>query len=196
MQSFKRIVFLLMPIMINALWMNYLRVAGVTLYTGVLVACHAPANDALNGWMDEVRAQAQRPTVGMTPIASTTPAMQTPPQVTDPFHPEKLTLTPHRLSDKENDLPASPHQKTPLALIPISAMRFVGTISNHHNTLALVQVDATVYQVQVGDYLGQYAGKIDRISEDMIYFTEWRPTAGNQWQSHPNRIALQEGNHE
>ncbi len=51
-------------------------------------------------------------------------------------------------------------RKEPLEAYPVDSMRMVGSVTKAGRPHALLQVDKLLYQVKVGDYIGQNYGKI------------------------------------
>ena len=56
----------------------------------------------------------------------------------------------------------------------------------------MVQVDKTVYDVKVGDYMGQNDGRITAITEDQISLTERVVDASDEWVERKTTLELQE----
>jgi type IV pilus assembly protein PilP len=57
---------------------------------------------------------------------------------------------------------------------------------------ALLKVDNLLYQVKVGDYLGQNYGKITKITETDISLREIVQDAAGEWIERPGQLQLQE----
>ena len=69
----------------------------------------------------------------------------------------------------------------------------VGAIKDRHGAQhAVVQVDKTVYDVKVGDYLGMNDGRIAAITEDQISLNERVLDASDEWVERKTTIELQE----
>jgi len=59
-----------------------------------------------------------------------------------------------------------------LESIPFNEFKMVGTIRNEKGIWALVSAKGSVFQVKVGDYLGESHGEIMSITETQIQITE------------------------
>jgi type IV pilus assembly protein PilP len=72
-------------------------------------------------------------------------------------------------------------------------MKMVGSVNRKGVQYALLKVDNLLYQVKVGDYLGQNYGKIMKITETNISLREIVQDAAGEWIERPAALQLQEG---
>ena len=56
-------------------------------------------------------------------------------------------------------------RREPLEAYPLDNMHMVGSVAREGRQFALLKIDALLYQVKVGDYIGQNYGRITKISE-------------------------------
>jgi len=56
-----------------------------------------------------------------------------------------------------------------------------------------LKVDSLLYQVKVGEYLGQNFGKITKITETEVTLREIVQDAAGEWIERPTTLQLQEG---
>ena len=68
----------------------------------------------------------------------------------------------------------------------------VGSVNKQGKPFALLRVDALLYQVKVGDYLGQNYGRITKIDETEIAMREIVQDAAGEWIERPATLQLQE----
>ena len=68
----------------------------------------------------------------------------------------------------------------------------VGSVSKQGRPYALLRVDNLLYQVKVGDYLGQNYGKIMKITETEVGVREVVQDAAGEWIERPSALQLQE----
>ena len=61
------------------------------------------------------------------------------------------------------------------------------------NTVALIKVDKLLYQVRVGDFIGQNFGRIRSITEGQIALREVAQDAAGEWIERDTTLNLQEG---
>ena len=83
-------------------------------------------------------------------------------------------------------------RKEPLEAYPLDSMSMVGSVAKHGQPYALLKVDNLLYQVKVGDYLGQNYGKITKITETEISLREIVQDAAGEWIERPGSLQLQE----
>jgi type IV pilus assembly protein PilP len=69
----------------------------------------------------------------------------------------------------------------------------VGSVNRKGVQYALLKVDNLLYQVRVGEYLGQNYGKILKINETEITLREIVQDAAGEWIERPTTLQLQEG---
>ena len=68
----------------------------------------------------------------------------------------------------------------------------VGSLINIGKPVALVRVDNLLYQVRVGNYLGQNYGRITKISESGLTLREIVQDAAGEWIERTATLQLQE----
>ena len=66
-------------------------------------------------------------------------------------------------------------------------------LANGKKPVALVKVDALLYQVRLGSYLGQNYGKVTKISETEVTLREIVQDAVGEWIERSGTLLLQEG---
>lgn len=114
---------------------------------------------------------------------------------TDPFNQSKLTdaLAKAAAASRSPLAPDRNRKHEPLESFPLDTITMVGVIKDKHGGQhAVVQVDRTVYDVKVGDYMGQNDGRITTITEDQISLTERVIDASDEWVERKTTIDLQE----
>ena len=115
-------------------------------------------------------------------------------QAVDPFSGQKLTVALKQEARQPNSLLASQlnRRKEPLEAYPLDSMSMVGSVTKQGQPFALLRVDNLLYQVKMGDYLGQNYGRITRIAETEIAVREIVQDAAGEWIERPGVLALQE----
>jgi type IV pilus assembly protein PilP len=68
----------------------------------------------------------------------------------------------------------------------------VGSVDRQGRRFALLKVDKLLYQVKVGDHLGQNYGRITKIDETQIVLREIVQDAAGEWIERPTSLQLQE----
>jgi type IV pilus assembly protein PilP len=112
----------------------------------------------------------------------------------EPFSPQKLTVALKQESRQPNSVIAAEYnrRKEPLEAFPLDSMTMVGSVLKNDKPYALLRVDNLLYQVKLGDYLGQNYGKIIKITETDVALREIVQDAAGEWIERPSSLQLQE----
>lgn len=151
-----------------------------------LTGCGSSKEDDVRQWMVEERNQT-RPKV--TPIPAPKqfkPEAYTNAATVEPFSNQKLTQALKRDSSQvaANGALVAPElarRKEPLESFPLDAMSMVGSIVKAGQPVALVKVDNLLYQVKLGNYLGEHYGRVIKISETEVSLREIVQDAVGEW---------------
>jgi type IV pilus assembly protein PilP len=114
---------------------------------------------------------------------------------TDPFNPVKLTdaIAKSQAAKQSPNAPDPNRRHEPLEAFPLDSISMVGAIKDKRGAQhAVVLVDKTVYDVKVGDFMGQNDGKVSAVTEDQISLTERIQDASGEWVERKTTIDLQE----
>jgi len=162
-----------------------------------LAGCGSSGEDELQQWMTEQR-NMTRPRV--TPISEPkqfTPQAYQQEGSVDPFSSQKLTQALKRDSTQATAnaaliAPELARRKEPLESFPLDTMSMVGSLIKEGQPVALVKVDNLLYQVRLGNYLGQNYGKIMKVSETEVSLREIVQDAAGEWIERTAKLQLQE----
>lgn len=163
----------------------------------VLTGCTSSGQDELVQWMQDER-NAIKPQV--TPIPEPTrfePQAYAGERQAEPFSVEKLAsaLRGNPGVTAVNSALIEPElnrRKQPLEAYPLDTMSMVGSLDRQGQLVALVRVDALLYQVRAGSYLGQNYGRVKSISETEIVLREIVQDSAGEWIERPAALQLQE----
>lgn len=174
--------------------------AGFLLVCGafILVGCGSSGEDELRVWMAEQRASTKPSVQPLTEPKKFIPESYTQEGAIDPFNQIKLTLALKRDSSQVASnaaliAPEMARRKEPLEAFPLDSMAMVGSLNKSGSPTALIKVDNLIYQVKVGNYLGQNYGKVIRINENSIQLREIAQDATGDWIERSASLDLQEG---
>ena len=161
-----------------------------------LVGCAGDVEE-LQQWTEAKRREAKPNVPKLQPPKKFDPEPYTSAQAVDPFSNQKLTQALKRESAQSTSnaklvAPELARRKEPLESFPLDAMAMVGSVSKQGQPFALLRVDNLLYQVKVGDYLGQNYGRITRIAETEIGLREIVQDAAGEWIERPASLQLQE----
>ena len=175
------------------------RVAGFRLIGSVLVltalaACSGHSENEIKEWMEEVK-KGVKPTV--SPIQEPKkfiPYGYVHKEEVDPFNPNKLLIAIARTNAKTKSGPVIDENrvKEVLEAVPLDTLKMVGTLEKKGVYVALIQNDKSIYQVKVGNYLGQNHGKITRITETEVEIKEIAQDATGDNVERETKLELQE----
>lgn len=164
------------------------------LLAGLLVAACGAQQEELQGWMDQQKRDVKPNVAPLSPPKRFDPQPYEAAQAVEPFSNQKLSVALKQEARQPNSLLASEmnRRKEPLEAYPLDSMSMVGSVSKQGRPYALLRVDNLLYQVKVGDYLGQNYGKIIKITETEVGVREVVQDAAGEWIERPSALQLQE----
>ncbi len=163
----------------------------------LLSGCGFSDQDELQAWMTELRTST-KPNVQPIPEPKRfTPKAYTQEASTEPFSNQKLAQALKRDSSQATAnaalvAPELNRRKEALEAFPLDAMALVGSLLPAGKSIALVKVDNLLYQVKVGNYLGQNYGKVTKVSETEVSLREIVQDAAGEWIERQASLQLQE----
>jgi type IV pilus assembly protein PilP len=164
------------------------------LMTAVLLAGCAADHDELRGWMEQQRREAKPNVAPLQAPKRFDPQPYTVGQAVEPFSTQKLSVALKQEARQPNSMLAAElnRRKEPLESYPLDSMSMVGSVNREGQPFALLRVDNLLYQVKVGDHLGQNYGLITKIAETEIVLRELVMDAGGEMIERPATLQLQE----
>lgn len=164
----------------------------------VLSACGSSGDDELRQWMTELRATTKPRVTPLDEPKQFAPQAYAMDAGIEPFSSVKLTQALKKESNQSATnaaliAPEMARRKEPLEAFPLDVMAMVGSLDKVGAPTALLRVDKLLYQVRVGNYIGQNYGKITRITENSIQLREIVQDATGDWIERATSLELQEG---
>lgn len=164
----------------------------------ILAGCGSSGEDDLRQWMSELRSTTKPRVSPLTEPKQFLPQAYSSESGVEPFNSLKLTQALRRdstqlASNAALIAPEMARRKEPLETYPLDAMAMVGSLDKPGVPTALLKVDNLLYQVRVGNYIGQNYGKISRINENSIQLREIVQDATGDWVERTATLDLQEG---
>lgn len=164
----------------------------------IIAGCGFSQDEDLRQWMADLRATTKPRVTPLTEPKQFQPQSYSMESGLEPFNAVKLTQA---LRKDSNQLaanaaliaPEMARRKEPLEAYPLDVMTMVGNLDKTGVPTALLKVDNLLYQVRVGNYIGQNYGKITRISESSIQLREIVQDATGDWVERTTSLDLQEG---
>jgi len=141
---------------------------------GVALTGCSPDGDELQQWMEQQKREVKPSVPPLTPPKKFDPEPYAAAEKVEPFSSQKLSLALKQVAQQSNALLSAEQnrRKEALEAYPLDDMRMVGSLNKHGQPYALVRVNDLLYQVKVGDHLGQNNGKVTKISETEITLRE------------------------
>lgn len=163
----------------------------------LLAACGTADQDEIQRWMTEQRTVIKPKVQPLPEPKKFTPEAYTADNRTDPFSNQKLQQALKRESTTATSnaaliAPELNRRKEVLEAYPLDAMSMVGSLVRDGKPVALLKVDNLIYQVKVGDYLGQNYGKVLKITETEVGLREIVQDPGGEWIERAAALQLQE----
>lgn len=173
--------------------MSAARTAAALVAAALLAGCGADT-DELREWMAREQREARPNVEPLQAPKPFTPDAYTSAQAVEPFSLQKLTVALRQEARQPNSMLSAEmnRRKEPLEAYPLDSMSMVGSVNKQGQPFALLRVDNLLYQVKVGDYLGQNYGRITRIGETEITLREVVQDAAGEWIERVGTLQLQE----
>lgn len=173
----------------------YLAVATLLLF---LSGCSSSSEDDIRQWMVDERNQTKPKVTPIPAPKQFRPEAYTNATAIEPFSNQKLTQALKRDASQvaANGALVAPElarRKEPLEAYPLDTMFLVGSILKAGQPVALLKVDSLLYQVKLGNYLGQNYGRVTKITETEVTLREIVQDAVGEWIERVATLQLQEG---
>ncbi len=162
-----------------------------------LAGCGTSSEDELRQWMAEQNALTRPSVKPISEPKQFKPELYALASVVDPFSSQKLTQALKRDSAQavSNGALVAPEllrRKEALESFPLDAVTLVGHLVKDGQPVALVKVDNLLYQVRLGNYLGQNYGRVMKIAETEVTLREIVQDAAGEWIERTATLQLQE----
>lgn len=161
---------------------------------GALQGCGDGGVQEVKQWMDEVRSQTPVKVQKISPPKTFTPFTYGARDQADPYSPAKLDVALAKINAKSSSpiKPDMERRREVLEAFPLDTVKMVGTLQKPGLSYALLQVDKSVYQVKVGNYVGQNFGIVTRITDTEVELKEVVRDAAGEWTERKAKLELQE----
>jgi type IV pilus assembly protein PilP len=161
---------------------------------GGLAGCAGPDDD-LTEWMAQQRREVKPNVQPLQPPKKFNPEAYAGFDLADPFSNQKLAVALRQEARQPSSVLAAElnRRKEPLENFPLDSMSMVGSVSKNGRPHALLKVDRLLYQVGVGEHIGQNFGRITAITETELTLRELVQDAAGEWIERPTTLQLQEG---
>ena len=170
---------------------------GMLAFTVFLLSACGASDQELQSWMTEQRNQSRSRIERIPEPTKFSPQAYTQEGSVEPFSNQKLTQALKRDSSQATVntallTPELARRKEPLEASPLDSVAMVGSLIKVGQPVALVRVDNLLYQVRVGNYLGQNYGRITKVTETGLSLREIVQDAAGEWIERTATLQLQE----
>ena len=107
----------------------------------------------------------------------------------DPFNEEKFVAARGPIGSARPD---TNRQREPLESYALESLKMVGVLMQQDKSHALIDASGSIYQVRVGNYVGQNFGVVTGISETEITLKELVEDLNGDWVERTSALYLQE----
>ena len=172
----------------------FLRTLLIAVIPAVVLTGCGGSQDELSQWMEQQQREVKPNVSPLSAPKKFNPQAYLSASGVEPFSTQKLTVAIKQEARQMSSLLAGEvnRRKEPLEAFPIDGMSMVGSVTKQGRPQALLRVDNLLYQVKVGDYLGQNYGRIKQITETNISFREIVQDAAGEWIERMSSLQLQE----
>jgi type IV pilus assembly protein PilP len=159
---------------------------GVALF---VAGCGGESHQDLRAWMQEQGKGAKGKLDPLPQVKPYEPFAYNAFDLPDPFKPRKI----EPVKSGGTLAPDLNRRKEPLEAFPLESLQMVGTMQRGRSTFALVRTtDRDIYQVRVGNYLGQNFGVVIGISDSEIRLKELVQDGSGDWTERSSTLQLAE----
>lgn len=155
-----------------------------------LVACSTDDHEELREWMAAVALDAKAKIPPLPVVEAYEAVPYDVGNLLDPFKSAKMA--PDEKKGGGGFRPDLDRPKEPLELYPLESLKYVGVMTRKKVSYAIVQVDGTLHQIKIGNYMGQNFGVIVNISESEITLRELVQDSAGDWVERTSSLLLQE----
>jgi type IV pilus assembly protein PilP len=166
-------------------WTRWLCIPAACL---LLVGCTDEHQD-IQQWMNQATKNLKGRVKPLPEIKPSTIVSYTASSLVDPFNPSRLE--PEKKPGK-GLTPDLNRPKEPLEAFPLESLTMVGTLMMGKSVHAIIKADKTLYQVKVGNYMGQNFGRITKITESEVVLKELVQDSSGEYTERTSTLQLQE----
>jgi type IV pilus assembly protein PilP len=177
--------------------MNRLLMGSIMAAGALLSGCSSETDTELRAWVQEQRGLTKSKVAAIPAPKTFAPQTYTQVGAVDPFSIQKMNagLKKGGNAAAVNTALITPElnrRRESLEAFPLDGFTMVGSVIKEGKPLALVKVEELLYQVRVGNYLGQNYGKITKITESEVVLREVVQDAAGEWVERAASLQLQE----
>jgi type IV pilus assembly protein PilP len=155
----------------------------------LVAGCGGESHQDLRAWMQEQGKGARGKLDPLPQVKPYEPFAYNAFDLPDPFKPRKI----EPVKSGGTLAPDLNRRKEPLEAFPLESLQMVGTMQRGPSTFGLVRTtDKDIYQVRIGNYLGQNFGVIVGITDNEIRLKELVQDGSGDWTERSSTLQLAE----
>lgn len=167
-----------------------MRKIAVVLASFALAACSGGDNEDLRQWMNEATKDVKGRIPPLPQVKPYEPVPYDVGNLIDPFKSSKIGAE-QKKSGGGGVQPDMDRPREPLEAYPLESLKYVGVMTKKKVSYAIVQVDGSLYQVRIGNYMGQNFGVITKVSEAEVVLKELVQDSAGDWVEKESTLLLQ-----
>ncbi len=156
----------------------------------VLIGCGTGDNEELRQWMAIAGQDAKGKIPPLPVVEPYEPVAYDVANLTDPFKPAKMGS-----EEKKGGgglRPDLERPKEPLEAYPLESLKYVGVMTRKKASYAIIQAESSLYQVRIGNYMGQNFGVVVNVAESEVTLRELIQDSAGDWVERTSTLLLQE----
>lgn len=167
-----------------------MRAIAVALASLVLVGCSGADNEDLRQWMNDASKNIKGKIPPLPQVKPYEPVPYSVGNLTDPFKASRVGAE-HKKTAGGGLQPDLDRPREPLEAYPLESLKYVGVMSRKKASYAIIQVDASLYQIKVGNHMGQNFGVVTKITEAETTLKELVQDSAGDWVERTSTLLLQ-----
>ena len=167
-----------------------MRIFTILIISFFLAACVGKEHDELRQWMNDSTKDIKGSILPLPQVKPYEPVAYDVGNLLDPFKPAKLGAE-RKKGSGSGIQPDLNRAREPLESYPLESLKYVGVLTKKKDSYAIIQVDNSLYQVRVGNYMGQNFGVITKITEPEVVLKELAQDPAGDWVERESILMLQ-----
>jgi len=168
------------------LYMHMLKYIVLIISMFSLASCSNDQED-LKAWASQIKAKTVAKSINVPALKEYINLPYTAGNMVSPFSPVRVTNAVLEVPPDGN------RTKEPLEAIPLENISFIGLLKQDSKLKGMVKIDGKVYQVNIGNHIGQNYGTVTGIKEDGLTVKELIKDGENKWTEKIITLPLQQG---
>lgn len=169
-----------------------MRKIAIALACLTLFACSGGDHEDLRNWMNEESKDIKGKIPALPEVKPYEPVLYDSGNLMDPFRLSKIDPEHKEGGGGGGMRPDLNRPREPLESYSLESLRYVGVLIKNKTGYAIIQTDGSLFQVKIGNYMGQNFGVITKISETEVSLRELVQDAAGDWVERTSTLQLQD----